>query len=178
MARSKEGSEKMREATREKILIAAIALFAEKGLAGTSAKDIARVAGVSVGLMYHHYKTKEDMFKAIVDDALKEVGELQERWSKQSFECGIKAYAEEFIAEMKKGLEFSQWMAILAQSTDFDRQLISEFAKLISVEKAQFFVATMQGLCQMQLTLKDEFFAPSVELMTSFLRGGEPMSLR
>ena len=173
MGRTKENGEKMREMTNDKILDAAISLFAEKGLAGTSARDIAKEANVSVGLMYHYYKTKEEMFDAIVEDALREVGEVHERMNKQTFECGIAAYANEFVAETQKGLEFAKWMTILAQSTDFDRQLIDEFAKQTTVERAQIFVATMLGLCRLQLTLRDEFRVPSAALMTSILREEE-----
>lgn len=40
---------------------AALRLFAERGVAGTSIKDIAEAAGVSQGAMYRHYATKEEM---------------------------------------------------------------------------------------------------------------------
>ena len=45
---------------------AALAAFAEKGYAATRVDDVARRAGVSKGLVYLYYKTKEDMFKAVV----------------------------------------------------------------------------------------------------------------
>ena len=169
MGRSKEYGEKLREVTRDKILLAAIALFAEKGLMGTSAKDIAKAAEVSVGLMYHYYKTKEEMFDAIVYDVLDEVKHLRDRYKGEDIEADIKTMAQECISEMEKGLEFSQWVCILAQSTDFDKEWIAELAKSIPTDKAQFFVASMQGLCRLQLTLKDDFCIPTVNLLTSFL---------
>jgi len=169
MGRTKEYGEKLREATREKILMVAIALFAEKGLVGTSSKDIAKKADVSVGLMYHYYKTKGELFNAIINDGLNEINDLREKLSKQNFEAAIKAFAEEIIDKMQKGLEFSQKIVILTHSTDFGSQLISELVQSTSVEKAQFFVATIQGLCKLQLTLKGEFRIPTVELLTSFL---------
>jgi len=170
MGRSKEHGEKMREATKMKILEAAVALFAEKGLAGTSTKDIAKKADVSVGLMYHYFKTKDEMFNAIIEDSLASISDFREVLNKQSFEDGVKTFAEEIIGEMKKDLSFSYWMVILAQSTDFDRQLIKELAKSSSVEKAQFFVAMMHGLCRLQVTLKNEFCIPPIDLITSFLK--------
>ena len=45
---------------------AAFAAFAEKGYAATRIDDVARRAGVSKGLTYLYYKTKEDLFKAVV----------------------------------------------------------------------------------------------------------------
>ena len=169
MAITKEQGEKMREATREKILLAASSLFAEKGLLGTSAKDIAKKAEVSTGLMYHYYKTKEDMYNAIVDEALKEAGDIYQNWGIEKSESGIRNFVEECLVEMEKDLSFSEMVCLLEQSTDFHRQLISEYSKAISVEKAQLLVATLQGLCRLQLTLKDEFRLPTVDLMTSFL---------
>lgn len=46
---------------RELIEEAAIALFATKGLARTTIKDIAAAAGVTEGALYRHYDGKEEM---------------------------------------------------------------------------------------------------------------------
>lgn len=46
---------------KEAIDRAALRLFAEHGVAGTSIKEIAAAAGVSQGAMYRHYTTKEEM---------------------------------------------------------------------------------------------------------------------
>ena len=40
--------------------------YAEKGYAATRIDDVAKRAGVSKGLTYLYYKTKEDLFKAVV----------------------------------------------------------------------------------------------------------------
>ena len=45
---------------------AAFEAFAEKGYSATRVDDVARRAGVSKGLTYLYYKTKEDLFKAVV----------------------------------------------------------------------------------------------------------------
>ncbi|HEX4214284.1 MAG TPA: TetR/AcrR family transcriptional regulator [Candidatus Dormibacteraeota bacterium] len=45
--------------TRSRIREAALRLMAERGLAGTSIRDVAREAGVSPGLVQHHFHTKE-----------------------------------------------------------------------------------------------------------------------
>ena len=46
---------------RHKVRDAAIALFAQKGVKGTTIKDIARSAGVSEGALYRHWPSKEDL---------------------------------------------------------------------------------------------------------------------
>ena len=50
----------------QEIADAAFAAFAEKGYAATRIDDVAKRAGVSKGLTYLYYKTKEDLFKAVV----------------------------------------------------------------------------------------------------------------
>jgi len=45
---------------------AAFAAFAEKGYAATRVEEVARRAGVSKGLLYLYFKTKEELFKAVV----------------------------------------------------------------------------------------------------------------
>ena len=50
----------------QEIADAAFSEFAEKGYSATRIDDVARRAGVSKGLTYVYYKTKEDLFKAVV----------------------------------------------------------------------------------------------------------------
>jgi len=45
---------------------AALAAFAEKGYAATKVDEVAKRAGVSKGLLYLYFKTKEDLFKAVI----------------------------------------------------------------------------------------------------------------
>lgn len=45
---------------------AALATFAEKGYAATRVDDVAKRAGVSKGLLYLYFKTKEELFKAVI----------------------------------------------------------------------------------------------------------------
>lgn len=45
---------------------AAMAAFAENGYSGTKVDDVANRAGVSKGLLYLYFKTKEDLFKAVI----------------------------------------------------------------------------------------------------------------
>ena len=54
---------------RERILGAALALFAERGVAGTTMQDIARGAGMAVANLYRYYASKEELFDAAVPRA-------------------------------------------------------------------------------------------------------------
>ncbi len=55
-----------KEARPQEITEAALAAFAENGYAATRVDDVARRAGVSKGLLYLYFKTKEELFKAVV----------------------------------------------------------------------------------------------------------------
>lgn len=50
----------------QEITEAAFDAFAEKGYSATKVADVAKRAGVSKGLMYLYFKTKEELFKAVI----------------------------------------------------------------------------------------------------------------
>jgi AcrR family transcriptional regulator len=52
------------------IVQAALAVFAEKGFAAAKLDEIAARAGVSKGAVYLYFETKEDIFRAVVDQAI------------------------------------------------------------------------------------------------------------
>jgi AcrR family transcriptional regulator len=52
------------------IVSAALAVFAEKGFAAAKLDEIARRAGVSKGALYLYFETKEDLFRAVVGQAI------------------------------------------------------------------------------------------------------------
>jgi len=54
---------------RERLLETAIDMFAEKGYAGTSVREIVDRAGVSKPVLYYYFKSKEGLFLAILDMA-------------------------------------------------------------------------------------------------------------
>ena len=56
------------EQKRELLLQAAKALFTERGFDATSTQLIAKVAGVSEGILFHHFGSKRGLFEALVED--------------------------------------------------------------------------------------------------------------
>jgi AcrR family transcriptional regulator len=53
--------------TRERILHAALRLFAEKGYQSTAVADILREAGAHSGSLYHSFPTKQDLLCAVLE---------------------------------------------------------------------------------------------------------------
>ena len=70
MPRQLAENQRIRDERHEQILRAAASVFARKGLAATKITDIAAAAGVSHGLMYHYFASKEDIFRQLVTRAL------------------------------------------------------------------------------------------------------------
>lgn len=75
MPRNKEANQKVKDERREQILLAALALFATKGLSATKITDIAQKTGMSQGLIYHYYKSKEEIFTWLIGSAMQKMNE-------------------------------------------------------------------------------------------------------
>ncbi|HET9040111.1 MAG TPA: TetR/AcrR family transcriptional regulator [Gemmatimonadales bacterium] len=56
------------EARPREILDAALAAFVADGYEGATIADVARRAGVSPGLVVHYYRTKAELFAAVIED--------------------------------------------------------------------------------------------------------------
>ncbi len=69
MGRNREINEKTKDERREQILSAALKLFSSDGLAATKITDISAEAGISQGLVYHYYESKNEIFVALIDFA-------------------------------------------------------------------------------------------------------------
>ncbi|MEU4653325.1 TetR/AcrR family transcriptional regulator [Streptomyces sp. NPDC023723] len=56
--------------TRERVVEAAIDLFARQGYGGTSLRHIAEALGITKAAVYHHFHTKDDIARVVVGRAL------------------------------------------------------------------------------------------------------------
>ncbi|HEX3345014.1 MAG TPA: TetR family transcriptional regulator [Polyangiaceae bacterium] len=54
------------DATRQRMLAAAVELFAEKGLGSTSVRDVAGAAGVSLAMVHHYFGGKDELYDACI----------------------------------------------------------------------------------------------------------------
>jgi len=60
--------EKNPKSTRQKILEAAISLFAKKGYTGAGVREIAKTANVNISMISYYYKGKVGILKTIMED--------------------------------------------------------------------------------------------------------------
>jgi AcrR family transcriptional regulator len=69
-------TEKGGDPTRERVLEAALDLFGERGLTGTTVRDIASRAKVNVAAISYHFGGKEELYRAVAEMV---VGSIAER---------------------------------------------------------------------------------------------------
>jgi AcrR family transcriptional regulator len=63
------------EATRGALLTVARDLFASRGFSDVSTEEIVRSAGVTRGALYHHFRGKDDLFRAVYEEVEREMAE-------------------------------------------------------------------------------------------------------
>jgi AcrR family transcriptional regulator len=59
----------LKAVNRAKLLAAARKVFAEKGLAAATARDIVRATDLATGTFYNYFDDKEDAFRAVLEEA-------------------------------------------------------------------------------------------------------------
>ena len=116
--------------TREKILNAALQLFARDGYEAVSVSGIASALGITKGALYRHYQNKRDIFDSIVR-------RMEERDRQQSAEHGV---PEGTAEEMPDVYEAADPQNILAFSKAMFRywtedEFASNFRKMLTLEQ-------------------------------------------
>ncbi len=85
--------------TKEQILTVAERLFAERGFAGTTLRNVISEAGVNLAAVHYHFGSKEELFRAVVrrfarpvvEQELKVLSELKEKAEPLSVESILTA---------------------------------------------------------------------------------------
>jgi AcrR family transcriptional regulator len=83
--------------TRESLLAAARAMFAVHGFDGTGTEQIVAEARVTRGALYHHFRDKADLFRAVMAQAAAEVAQ-------RLIDEQLAADAESPLAEIRDGV--------------------------------------------------------------------------
>jgi len=65
--------EAMRESRRKQIMDAALELYASKGYSNCSISQLAAHAGISKGLMYNYFDSKEALLMAIIEEGIQDI---------------------------------------------------------------------------------------------------------
>tara|TARA_B100001123_G_C15263849_1_gene1007650 strand:- start:942 stop:1547 length:606 start_codon:yes stop_codon:yes gene_type:complete len=71
----KTSKAEQREITTRRLVGIAREAFGERGYASVPTEEIVRLAGVTRGALYHHFRDKRDLFLAVFEDAQREIAE-------------------------------------------------------------------------------------------------------
>jgi len=74
--KTKEQFEEIRKEKHELIKETALHIFAEKGYQATTISEIAKAANISKGLLYNYFESKESLLTNILEDFIKNIGNL------------------------------------------------------------------------------------------------------
>ncbi|NLN05270.1 MAG: TetR/AcrR family transcriptional regulator [Clostridiaceae bacterium] len=196
MARTKEQNERMTMATRKKIMEAGLVLFAQKGFALTSIKDIAEAAGISTGLIYRHFSSKEDPFNSLIANTIEELNKfIQILDSYDSPKQAIVEMTASLIGDIHFSNELSRYFLIvirsmleeevLSQIDEFRKSILSLYDKTKDLikegqKRGEFkqgnpykytllFFSIIQGMANMKLFMGDKYVAPELDDVLGFL---------
>lgn len=111
--------------TRANILGKAKALFATKGYASTSAREISAAAGVTVGAMFHHFESKLALFQNVFEELELEMDAHAKAASRPELGLGV---LDAFLAGVRISLDF-------AERPDFHRIVFIEAPAVFGEEK-------------------------------------------
>lgn len=101
--------------TRQSILDAAAACFAEQGYSGASVADIMDRAGVSKGCLYVHFKSKEELFKNMIErEHQKGAERARKAAGKPPYLAGVVWFMKECIKNAGFPMDHRLWIEVLA----------------------------------------------------------------
>jgi AcrR family transcriptional regulator len=92
MPRTKQQFEEIRKGSRQKILDAALGVFAKQGYHSSTVDAIAKTAGISKGLLYNYFKSKDEVLHELM------IGMMESLMS----EFMLLKYGEKFTEEHMK----------------------------------------------------------------------------
>lgn len=141
--RSTEQFEEMKRQKRRLILDTAMLLFAGEGFYKTSIDRIAREAGISKGLMYNYFRSKEDLIRAIVMEGAAEIMELFDRNKDGYLTRDEMIYFIEgaFESLKSKGIYWKLYLSIISQPQVmklFGHELINLIYPTMQIMKEYF----------------------------------------
>lgn len=150
--------------TKERIVQASLAVFAEKGYHATTIQEIAHRAGIAVGTIYIYFSNKSDLFRTLIQYVLESIqSSIQER-NRQELEpwrrlCNVFEVSLDLLVQ--NGDLFRMIRHLLAEGGSEDGKLIAW-----GWEAAE---GLKQDLCALNPTLPPKSAHVSAQILITFL---------
>jgi AcrR family transcriptional regulator len=141
---------------RARIRDAALRLFADKGIDATSIREIAQAAGVSSGLLRHHFGSKEGLRDACDEYAMAQATTIGTRW----IELGVLGRISPDILLYQRYLVRSTMDGSPAGNALFDRMI--EYGRHwldtsgLKVDDPVAFIAVLSAMKMSMFTMHDQ----------------------
>lgn len=145
---------------RQEILDGAMKLFSEKGYDRTSISDIARYLGISQGLCYRYFKSKEEIFESAIDEYASNIademikvikssdmpieGKITGQWNFYDLEKKKSSYYKVFHGENARPLHDRMSINICRKVTPYVQ---AEIEKEIANGKLKVYDSAMLASC-------------------------------
>ena len=146
--------------TKEKILDAALTLFAENGYDGTSVEQIANIVGIKAPSLYKHYKGKEDILNALIDSA---ETRYEEMFGSEKNIGRVPQSREEFIKVTMERISFTMRDPIIRKTRmllvqeQFRNERISEVTTRHQLDGIQgMFAKIIKGMMDVGIVKNDD----------------------
>lgn len=201
MVRTAEQNAALRAATRETIQTAAVRVFAQRGFAQSTIRDIALEAEVSVGSIYRHYASKDELYSDLLDHAGAGLLGLSEYLSGPGRPVDlVRSFTTRFLADVTAGEGAAEFVVVLNHGVTQDTppgtadrlldaqqtmwrafqalvargQEAGEFGRGDPAELTACYFATIGGLTTLRLALGGQLAVPGVEVILRTLTAGDP----
>jgi AcrR family transcriptional regulator len=159
--------------TDKKILYSAEKLFADKGFAATSTRDIAKSAGVNVSMISYYFGSKEKLFEEIFKVRMKEgqsyTTEILENSELNEWEKLIKIIGN-YINRVKTLPEFYSILQSVYNINNSGNEQILSFLRTSKIGYIKIYQRILEEGCESGVFTKkpDLFFLHSVIVGTVF----------
>jgi AcrR family transcriptional regulator len=195
VARNASQNERMRDERRQAILSCAVRLFATRGLAATKVADIAAEVGMAQGLLYHYFRSKEEMFVEIVRFAFERMNGAARNLERLPLTPRQKI--ERTVTTLMRTLDEHEdfaWISVLVSTASISDAIPAEAKAIISRERdvpyrivarlaragqkdgsflagrpddmALVFWTTVKGLALHRLALGSDYRSPDPRILT------------
>lgn len=158
--RTKAQNLEIQERTRQQILMAALEAFANRGYAHTSVSFLAKKAGISKGLIYHYFDSKEAVLLGIFDMLMEQGHKIMMDWEELSGKEKLKHTIDSSLQYIEHQSDIMRFMFSLA----LQPEVIADLEEVMLKEKKKS-IAHFTGLFEelgYQEPEKEAFFAGAI----------------
>ena len=170
------------ECARGKLLQSAAHLFRNKGFERTTVRDLAGAVGILSGSIFHHFKSKDEILRAVMEEtivyntALMRAGLAEANTPRERVLSLIRSELQSIMGGTGEamGVLFHEWRSLSAQGQQVILALRDDYERIwLEVLRE----AHAAGLCQTDPFILRRFLSGALNWTETWFRADGPMSL-